>query len=176
MGYTGEANAVPKKYWIIDEKSMLSLKSLYWMDRRARQVTRNNLPFGGLNVILVGDTCQLPPVRALPLYSTNTSKMNTEQKNGFTLYQKFTTVVELTQVMRQLGPEQQKFRDTLMRIRLGKANSDDYKLLQTRFMGWGISADFDDAPCLMFSNDKRDEHNMQKLKSFYMLTNRCRTF
>lgn len=52
------------KYLIIDEKSMLGLRQLSWIDDRLREAlpSRNEEFFGGLNILLVGDFFQLPPV------------------------------------------------------------------------------------------------------------------
>lgn len=49
---------------IIDEVSMLSAETLSMAEAVCRQVRRNDAPFGGLQVILVGDFFQLPPVVA----------------------------------------------------------------------------------------------------------------
>ena len=47
---------------IIDEVSMLSARTLAMVDAVCREIRRNQQPFGGLKVILVGDFFQLPPV------------------------------------------------------------------------------------------------------------------
>lgn len=47
---------------IIDEVSMLHGEYLDMVERACRWVRHNDLPFGGLQVILVGDLFQLPPV------------------------------------------------------------------------------------------------------------------
>ncbi len=47
---------------IIDEISMLSAKTLSMVEAVCREIRRSHLPFGGLQVILVGDFFQLPPV------------------------------------------------------------------------------------------------------------------
>jgi len=47
---------------IIDEVSMLHGSRLDMVDRACRWVRNNDRPFGGLQVILVGDMFQLPPV------------------------------------------------------------------------------------------------------------------
>jgi hypothetical protein len=50
------------KVLIIDEVSMLSGEVLEMADRVVREVKRSELPFGGMQVVLVGDFFQLPPV------------------------------------------------------------------------------------------------------------------
>lgn len=47
---------------IIDEISMVSPDLLDAMDILARQARRNNAPFGGMQVVAIGDLFQLPPV------------------------------------------------------------------------------------------------------------------
>ncbi|CAG2244844.1 unnamed protein product [Mytilus edulis] len=48
---------------VIDEISMVSSTQLNFIHRRLTALKGNNLPFGGLNVIFVGDFFQLRPVR-----------------------------------------------------------------------------------------------------------------
>lgn len=47
---------------IIDEVSMLAANTLQMVDRVFKEVRRSKMPFGGVQVILVGDFFQLPPV------------------------------------------------------------------------------------------------------------------
>ncbi len=47
---------------IIDEVSMLSAQTLAMADAVCREVRRSSAPFGGLQVVFVGDFFQLPPV------------------------------------------------------------------------------------------------------------------
>jgi ATP-dependent DNA helicase PIF1 len=35
------------------------------LESMARRIRRNNKPFGGIQLILVGDFCQLPPVNKI---------------------------------------------------------------------------------------------------------------
>lgn len=48
---------------IIDEISMVSAAMLTYISRRLSEIKNNECPFGGLNVIVVGDFFQLRPVR-----------------------------------------------------------------------------------------------------------------
>jgi ATP-dependent DNA helicase PIF1 len=47
---------------LIDEVSMVRADKLDMLDARLKSARGNNQPFGGVQVILVGDFCQLPPV------------------------------------------------------------------------------------------------------------------
>ena len=47
---------------VIDEVSMLSGTTLSMVDLVCRRIRENQFPFGGLQVVLVGDFFQLPPV------------------------------------------------------------------------------------------------------------------
>lgn len=50
------------KILLIDETSMIRIDRLEAIDARLRQVKKNKKPFGGVQIILAGDFCQLPPV------------------------------------------------------------------------------------------------------------------
>lgn len=57
------------KIILIDEISMVSAQMLQKIDSRLKQITGNiDALFGGLDIILIGDLRQLPPVRATPIY------------------------------------------------------------------------------------------------------------
>jgi ATP-dependent DNA helicase PIF1 len=51
------------KVLIIDEISMLSKELFELLDEIARKVFDNDMPFGGMQLIVVGDFMQLPPVQ-----------------------------------------------------------------------------------------------------------------
>jgi ATP-dependent DNA helicase PIF1 len=92
-------------------------------------------PFGGINIVLCGDTKQLLPIGDPALWNIETKSKKELVKAGQILYKQFKTVVFLTEVMRQVNAEQEAFRNTLLRIRSCNANLQDYELLRTRVMG-----------------------------------------
>lgn len=57
-----EKRVGPAKVLIIDEISMLPPETLQMVDAICRGVKKNQKPFGGIQVVLVGDFFQLPPV------------------------------------------------------------------------------------------------------------------
>jgi hypothetical protein len=50
------------KILLLDEMSMTRIDKLDMVDRRLKAAKGSTLPFGGIQVILAGDLCQLPPV------------------------------------------------------------------------------------------------------------------
>ena len=48
---------------VLDECSMLGCRKLIELDTTLQKVKSNSAPFGGLDIILVGDFAQLPPVK-----------------------------------------------------------------------------------------------------------------
>jgi len=60
------------KVLILDEISMISATTLDMVDRVVQMIRRDGRPFGGLQVVLVGDFFQLPPV--MSSQDTNNTK------------------------------------------------------------------------------------------------------
>ena len=48
---------------------MISCQLLAWIDLRLQQIKENKLPFGNLNVIILGDWGQIPPISGTSLYN-----------------------------------------------------------------------------------------------------------
>ena len=53
---------------VIDEVSMMGCKKLNELDKMLKMVKNNELVFGGLDVLLVGDFAQLPAVKQVSLH------------------------------------------------------------------------------------------------------------
>lgn len=120
-------------YLVIDEKSMLGLKPLAWIDQRLREVfpERRDEYFGGLSVILIGDFFQLPPVLNKPLYATMEGLTDIEII-GRNAYLSFDKSVFLTTVQRQQGDDQAPFRQALEELRRAKVSVPSWELLTSR--------------------------------------------
>ena len=100
-----------KRFPIVDEMSMIGHKILSWLDNRLRAGTgRQNIPFGGMSIILMGDFGQLPPVGDRPMYISVISD------HGHSLYLMFDSVIILDQIMSQAGQDLEAvaFRALLM--------------------------------------------------------------
>ncbi|CAG8731829.1 10017_t:CDS:2, partial [Rhizophagus irregularis] len=60
---------------IIDEISMVSAALLSFISEMFSVIQQTTIAFGGLNVIIVGDLAQLPPVTGLPVYKSSEWKL-----------------------------------------------------------------------------------------------------
>jgi hypothetical protein len=152
---------------IIDEYSMVGCKMMFLINERLKQAMNNHELFGGLNIILVGDTKQLPAVLDSVLWKTP-SKASDEMSNianqGHYLYKQFKLVIELTENLRQLGPEQQRFREFLTRLRHGKCIPEDWKLLEPCISNPRREHEFKDTICLMPSRPEVRAENYECLQ------------
>lgn len=62
---------------IIDEISMIGCRKLLKVDALLKKIFRDNRPFGGLNILLVGDFAQLPAVRQSTIIDTMVNSTKT---------------------------------------------------------------------------------------------------
>ncbi|RYC77871.1 hypothetical protein BFJ63_vAg19255, partial [Fusarium oxysporum f. sp. narcissi] len=167
-----DANAVQNKlrdvrYLVIDEKSMLGLRQLSWIDKRLRQVFPGRATefFGGMSIILVGDFFQLPPVANKPLYFDGPLK-DLHEVSGQTAYRAFNHTVFLKKVQRQQGDDQAGFRLALSEVRGLKLSIESWKLLSQRVRVKLSQREVDtfDAALRIYSKKARvDEYNYEHL-------------
>jgi ATP-dependent DNA helicase PIF1 len=123
-------------YLILDKKSMIGQLHLAWIDCRLRQIypTRNDSYFGGLNVLLVDDFYQLPPVRQTALYSSLPARLSELARCGKEAYEAINRTAILDRVIRQGGddPESSAFRTALVELRSDSVSDSTWNLLLTR--------------------------------------------
>lgn len=112
------------KVLIIDEVSMMSSKVFTILEKIARIIRRNDKPFGGIQIILLGDFLQLPPV---PDYSDKeTSKFAFEAEEWYNVIP-LVNHIELKTIFRQKDP---LFREILNEIRIGELSQKNKEILQ----------------------------------------------
>jgi ATP-dependent DNA helicase PIF1 len=141
------------KTLIIDEISMLNPRLFERLDKVARHFRDSEKPFGGIQLIVVGDFCQLPVVKGEGNFCFNTDIW---AECDF-------KVVNLTQVIRQ---ENLDFANILQELRLGEVSDKTKKLLLSRTGKWNRQTVNKDGikPTLLYSTNKNvDELNNKEL-------------
>ena len=122
-----------KHYLIIDEVSMLSRSFLAKLSQiiSIAKESEGDKPFGGLNVILVGDFHQFPPVvgrRSAPLYWPVDSMHDSEDDIlGRMIYEQFLTVVQLKE---QIRVRDDVWHDVLQHVRYGNCRHEHIDIIK----------------------------------------------
>jgi ATP-dependent DNA helicase PIF1 len=156
------------RFLIIDEKSMIDIKTLSLIDDRLRAIlpVTSDQPFGGVNILLCGDFFQLPPVAGKPLYTL--SHTHVDAIKGHQLYRAFDRTVRLVQVMRQQGEDDisVRFRQALSELRTSQLSEESWRLLCTRVanqLSPNEVATFDSALRLYYTTEEVRITNRTKL-------------
>lgn len=101
---------------IIDEISMMNDELLTTINQLLMLIKNNDKPFGGIQIIFVGDFCQLPPIQGMYCFQGDTwNELN------------LNTII-LNQLMRQKDDD--LFRTILEEIRYGKCSKETFKILK----------------------------------------------
>jgi ATP-dependent DNA helicase PIF1 len=106
----------------IDEVSMISADTFELLDYVLRYVRRVDAPFGGIQLILLGDFLQLPPISQ----AENYNRFCFESVIWYDLKIK---ICELKQIYRQ---QDQRLVDLLNNLRFGMLTADDKLTLESR--------------------------------------------
>lgn len=146
---------------VIDEVSMVRPDILDGIDSILRRYRHSQLPFGGVQLLLIGDLRQLPPVvkeEEWQLLSPHYESMyffesHALKRAGF-------QTIELTSVFRQ---SDQEFISILNNIRDGKADRETIKRLNSRFIPDFNPADSEGYIRLTTHNRLASGVNSQKL-------------
>lgn len=144
---------------IIDEISMLSTNTLDMVDMVCREINQNEEPFGGIQVVLVGDFFQLPPIIKIDETENkqNSLNLNSKKINNIFAYDAGAwerarlVVCYLTEQHRQ---DDKDFLSVLSAIRANNFKEAHKKLIKTR------QIDFDDIPEEALSITKLFSHNI----------------
>lgn len=142
------------KVLIIDEVSMLDGRVLSLVERVCRRVRKLGMPFGGLQVVLVGDFFQLPPVSGKDKNGVAEFAFNAE------IWQALRpTVCYLTEQHRQ---EDQKFLNILSAIRRNEFDENHFESVSERII---TQAELPDDMTRLYShNTNVDTLNTAELK------------
>ncbi len=119
---------------VIDEISMVRADVVDAVDARLRQVRGDPRPFGGVQVVMVGDFLQLPPVvqeADWPLLEN----LGYDAPFAFNARAVATTPVKMVTLDRVWRQDEQEFVDILGRIRSRDALADALERLNARCVG-----------------------------------------
>jgi len=148
---------------IIDEVSMLRADLLDAIDLVLRHVRRNSHPFGGVQVLFIGDLMQLPPVvkneewQALKEFYQSVYFFDAKvlQKNK-------PVYIELDKIYRQADD---RFINLLNHLRNNELTTDDYALLNSYYKAGFKPASTDNYITLTTHNYKANELNKHFLNA-----------
>jgi len=149
---------------IIDEASMLASYILDAIDVILRYVRRKpESPFGGVQLLLIGDLHQLPPVVKKEdweiLHDFYSSIFFFD---SFVLRDNLPIIIELKEIFRQ---KDQKFIEMLNGIRNNNITEENFRLLNSRLQRNFIPKDNDGYITLTTHNYQSDEINRKKLNN-----------
>lgn len=130
--------------FILDEVSMVRSDMVDCMDRCLRGIMNTHAPFGGKQVVFVGDLYQLPPV--VNRGSADEDMLNDLYGGGIPFFYKAHVLkrmnlpkIEFQKVYRQDDPV---FVGLLNKMRVGAAKAEDLMVLNERVSAEGEAADF----------------------------------
>ena len=119
---------------VIDEASMVRSDMVDAMDRCLRGVMHTHMPFGGKQVVFVGDLYQLPPV--VDKGSVDDEMLSDLYGGGLPFFYKAHALkrinlpkIEFKRVYRQ---DDKEFVELLNKMRVGKVTSEELALLNSR--------------------------------------------
>ena len=142
------------KLIVVDEFSMVGGRLLRFMHLRLQEVCGNQLPFGGMNILMCGDLYQLKPVRDCWIFQDIDNAYASLAPN---LFQDNFFFFELIEIMRQ--KDDKRFAEMLNRIRTGTHTSQDLVWLQQVKISETRSKEMLDIPHFFTVNAKKDEFN-----------------
>ena len=147
---------------VIDEVSMVRADLLDVVDTLLRVYRNNPAPFGGVQVILIGDTFQLPPVvigeEKDLLYRFYDSEFFFSAK---VIQRSKPLYIELKKIYRQ---NERDFIDLLNRVRVGQMIPDDFRALNSRFNPSFVPGKKDNYIILATTNNTVSSVNDKKLE------------
>ena len=147
---------------IIDEISMVRADVLDAIDAVLRRVRRSQKPFGGLQLLMIGDVHQLAPVAKPEEWEVLSPYYDTPYFFGSQVLKKAPYVcVELEHIYRQ---HDEGFITLLNKVRNNRMDADCVRLLNSRFKPGFVPDDMEGYITLTTHNYQADQINGSKLE------------
>ena len=150
------------KVLIIDEISMVDNEMWIDMSNRLCKIKdKDDLPFGGVHVLAVGDLFQLLPVRGRPVWEMHSLDSNSNILGyplGYNVWKEEVKLFEFDEIMRQ--KDEKPWADFLNRLRESPLSEEDSLYIKEQL----IDKDHDiipDASYITLTNDRSDFFNDQ---------------
>lgn len=124
---------------VIEEISMVGRKFFKKIDNICRHVRNSEEPFGGIQIIMVGDFYQIAPIKDKWVFSTKYGSPETEIRGFYTLNPVYLT---LSQSKRYSSDSYYEF---LMRARKGDLTHEDVKMLRSKLAPAGVCVSNEDS-------------------------------
>lgn len=148
---------------VIDEISMVRADVLDAVDAVLKRFRDPTTPFGGLQLLMIGDLHQLPPVvRSEEWYDMQAHYQTPYFFGSLALRQAAPTVIQLTHIYRQSDAN---FIDLLNKVRTNQMDEASLAKLNQRYLPNFEPADEDNYITLSSHNKTSREINQNKLKS-----------
>ncbi len=146
---------------IIDEVSMVRADFIDVIDKILRAFGKNrNQPFGGVKIILIGDTFQLPPIEGKEWQILNQFYESPFFFSAKSISENSLVQIELDKIYRQ---NEIDFINVLNRIRINQPTENDLQILNNKVRPISNS-DFDQNYIVLCStNPQVNEINLQRL-------------
>lgn len=149
------------RLFIVDEISMLGIRTFSQINRRLCQIFGTNKPFGGLSCLVLGDFQQLKPVMEGYVFSVPTTGAKALAGNPlWSLFQLF----ELDEIMRQ--KDDLRFAQSLTRFAKGELTDEDVALFESRCFSNDndLPIEAKDTIRLIWTNKDVDTYNTKRLE------------
>lgn len=146
---------------VIDEISMVRADLLDGIDEQLRRLRKNDKPFGGVQLLLIGDLQQLPPVTKEDEWEILKPYYNTPFFFGSrALQQSKYLTIELKKIYRQ---NDQKFINLLNKIRYSDRSPDTLAQLNKRYQP-GVNLDTEGCIILTTHNYQAKRINEERMR------------
>lgn len=147
---------------VIDEISMVRCDTVDAIDTILRSVRRNyHLPFGGVQLLCIGDLFQLPPVAQTQEWNILSEYYQSPFFfDSHAIKEQLPLLIELNKIYRQ---KEDSFVRLLNKVRINSMNADDFEDLHMRYQPNFYASSDDKYITLTSHNNQADNINQKQL-------------